>query len=764
MGSSLGEGDRRLSWRCTSAAEVRARIAQAFEVLDAGRTLLGDITLLPHQREGVRLLSRTIEIYGGALLADDVGMGKTFTALAAAHDATSVVVVAPASLRAMWHDAARRAQRPITLVSYEQLSAGGRELPPAGFVIADEAHHARNPRTRRYDALARLTRHARVLLLTATPVHNREHDLRHLLALFLGARALDADDALLRACTIRRSPTETVESIRLPAVSPLRWLPLPHNEQLVDALTRIPAPVPPQDGGSADALLGILLLRLWCSSDAALRGALRRMLVRATALTAALQEGRYPRRDQLSAWSPDQDGLQLAFAALVVPDHGGQVPTHELLRRLDAHAEGLRHAIDCLADGPSADAARHKHLERIGCAAGGAGVIAFTQFEDTARGLFRRLRTRPGVALLSARGGETAIGRIPREDIVALAHPDRLLHPDPRFPLHLLLSTDLLSEGVNLGRLQHVVHIDLPWTPARAHQRLGRLRRPESPHGHIDVSAFELPAAAERIVGVLRTLQAKARASARLIGLGEMIAGAPWSGDGPTGSGGAAHLDADAELRVRLRPWRMPDAGVEAGAIQDADAPSVALVRSSAIHDWHALVLAYVEGIPRLVVVTQGEARDSAPAVMSSLALFEGEDCTDDLALAGVRDRMAAWLSTQRAASMARPVEHAAAGAHSRALRALAHWERALSRSERLRAAEHIARVRHLLTAQRGAGAERALAHVTPHLQLKFRLREALDAFIAHEADATAQEGVATLPEGEPCIVCVLVATPRDRG
>ena len=620
----------------------------------------------------------------------------------------------------------------------------------------------RNPRTRRYDALSHLTRPARVLLLTATPVHNRERDLRHLLALFLGARALDADDALLRACTVRRSSDETMESLRLPAVSPLRWLPLPHNEQLVDALTHIPAPVPPQDAGSADALLGILLLRLWCSSDAALRGGLRRMLVRATALTAALQEGRYPRRDQLRAWSPDPDGLQLAFASLVVPEAGGQ-PTHELLRRLDAHAAGLRRAIDCLASGCSADAARQEHLEQIVSAADGTGVIAFTQFEDTARGLFRRLRTRPGVVLLSARGGETVTGRIPRDEVVALAHPERVAHSHPRLPLHLLLSTDLLSEGVNLGGLQHVVHIDLPWTPARAHQRLGRLRRPESPHASLHVSAFELPAAAERLVGVLRRLQAKARTTERLIGTGEMLAGAPWAGDGSGGSGSAAHLDQDTALRMRLRHWQSRRTGAGLPASMNSGEPLVAIVQSSDVAEWRVLVLAYIEGIPRLVVLAGGHVRDPATAAVLSLSEFEGDDSTDDGALMDARRRVAAWLSTQRAASMMRPVEHAAAGAHARALRALAQFEGALPRSERLRAADRIARVRVSLSVQRGAGAERALARLIPRLELEPGARPLHDALRELEDASNVQGQIDVRPESEPRFVCAIVAMPLRR-
>jgi SNF2 family DNA or RNA helicase len=39
------------------------------------------------------------------LLADEVGLGKTYTALAAMRDANTLLVVAPAALAPMWENA-----------------------------------------------------------------------------------------------------------------------------------------------------------------------------------------------------------------------------------------------------------------------------------------------------------------------------------------------------------------------------------------------------------------------------------------------------------------------------------------------------------------------------------------------------------------------------------------------------------------------------------------------------------------------------------
>ena len=60
------------------AAHVRALIARAYLPPDAAPTCLGTITLRSHQREAVGRLRRVLAELGGALLADDVGLGKYY--------------------------------------------------------------------------------------------------------------------------------------------------------------------------------------------------------------------------------------------------------------------------------------------------------------------------------------------------------------------------------------------------------------------------------------------------------------------------------------------------------------------------------------------------------------------------------------------------------------------------------------------------------------------------------------------------------------
>ncbi|MDE3216722.1 MAG: hypothetical protein KGO03_10000, partial [Gemmatimonadota bacterium] len=273
-----------------SAADVRAAIARAWlGAHDAG--ILGSVVLRAHQRAAAHRLRAVIGASRGALLADPVGLGKTYTALAVARDAASVLVVAPAPLRDMWREACVATARPARFVSYHALSRGG--VPePADFVIVDESHHARNPATRRYRALAALCERSPVLLLSATPVHNRAGDLRAQLALFLGSHAWAMADHDLARFVVRRDLLADEGDSPLPHTGTVRWLEAGDDATTLASVERLPPPLPARDAGDGGALVSISLIRQWASSRAALLAALRRRLALASALADALRAGR----------------------------------------------------------------------------------------------------------------------------------------------------------------------------------------------------------------------------------------------------------------------------------------------------------------------------------------------------------------------------------------------------------------------------------------------------------------------------------------
>ena len=209
----------------TTAAEVRARIAEV--MLDDPRDIIvGSILLKTHQSSAVKRIEAALTEFGGALLCDEVGMGKTYVAAAIAHAYSRVLVVAPAGLATMWRKALSRTSTSADLVSFEKLSrsvAASRSLvSPSGYdlVIVDEAQHARNRGTHRYAQLQQLVRAAGVLLLSATPIHNRREEMLALLSLFLGDRAKTLTPDEIARCVIRREHHQVQAAAPIPESLP----------------------------------------------------------------------------------------------------------------------------------------------------------------------------------------------------------------------------------------------------------------------------------------------------------------------------------------------------------------------------------------------------------------------------------------------------------------------------------------------------------------------------------------------------------------
>ena len=100
------------------------RIVAALLAGDRGTAegVVGQIELWRHQRDAATRIRAAIAEFGGALLADDVGTGKTFVALAVASSYAAPLVVGPAALRESWRAAGERAGRSPRFVSFESLS------------------------------------------------------------------------------------------------------------------------------------------------------------------------------------------------------------------------------------------------------------------------------------------------------------------------------------------------------------------------------------------------------------------------------------------------------------------------------------------------------------------------------------------------------------------------------------------------------------------------------------------------------------------
>lgn len=169
--------------------------------------------LFKFQRDGVVGAIDKLNRFGGCIIADSVGLGKTFEALAIIkyHELRNdrVLVLAPKRLRDNWTLYKANDKRNIlaadrfnydvlnhTDLSRDQGQSGDIDLAHVNWgnydlVVIDESHNFRNKATHkgkesRYDRLMRRIIKegvkTRVLMLSATPVNNRLADLRNQIA------------------------------------------------------------------------------------------------------------------------------------------------------------------------------------------------------------------------------------------------------------------------------------------------------------------------------------------------------------------------------------------------------------------------------------------------------------------------------------------------------------------------------------------------------------------------------------------------------
>jgi hypothetical protein len=471
--------------------------------------------LLPGQVRRFRRALAAIERYGGALLADPVGSGKTYVALAVAlalARARPTACLVPAALADQWRSVAARVGVPVDVGTHEQASRSRLPTVARGIVLVDESHHFRNPKTRRYQYVAPWLLGRPVLLLSATPIVNRLEDLAH--QLLLGVR----DDALI---------AEGVGSIRGAAVTGVRLAAL-GRVVLEDTAevgprprrsTRVSMATVEEAEGAATALDRLSQLRL--SRHPATAALVRGVLYRALASSPAALAGAVRRYRQLLLHARDAQraGRRLARAELraFTGEAGEQLVLWELVADGDAEGElelddlGLLDGLRALAADGAAPDSKADRLRAL--VADGRPTLVFVTHRETVRYL-RECLGPPSVAWCT--GDRAGLGHAPAPRATVLKwFRDDGIEAGPR----CLVVTEVAAEGLDLRRAARVVHYDLPWTPMRLEQREGRAVRLGSGRAEVEVVRFEPPDVLDAALQLTAVLARKAGLPAR-VGLG----------------------------------------------------------------------------------------------------------------------------------------------------------------------------------------------------------------------------------------------------
>lgn len=183
--------------------------------------------LFNFQQDAVIGAINKLEKYNGCILADSVGLGKTFSALGVIKyyemRNKDVLVLCPKKLEANWNTYRHNDKNNIlagdrfrydvlfhTDLSRDKGESNGRNLEAVnwgnyGLVVIDESHNFRNNSTvvgkeNRYQKLLRKIIQegiqTKVLMLSATPVNNRFNDLRNQLALAYEGNAENINNRL----------------------------------------------------------------------------------------------------------------------------------------------------------------------------------------------------------------------------------------------------------------------------------------------------------------------------------------------------------------------------------------------------------------------------------------------------------------------------------------------------------------------------------------------------------------------------------------
>jgi len=439
----------------------RARLVTSFDELQCLRCLPA-FQPMTHQ---VSTAARVVHEMGGrAILADEVGLGKTIEAGLVLKEylvrglVRKALILVPASLVLQWVRelnqkfgipaiAQRREHAWLSDVVVASIDTAKREPHRSillgndyDLLIIDEAHKLKNKRTTNYEFVNSL-RKKYCLLLTATPVQNNMDELFNLITLLkpgqLGGQGEFASnyvaekrlpkneaqlhDALAGVMIRNRRGDGGIHFTKRIVRNVMVELSGPEMA-LYEAVTRFVRGQFEESGDFASALSMVTLQREVCSS----RDAVFLTLVNMFKKTAEDSPAR-PRLWELV----------------------------DLIRNIQANSKA------------------EKALELIREL--GDKVILFTEYRATQEALLRYFKEN-GLLAVPYRGG---MNRGKKDWMMDLF----------RGKAQVLIATEAGGEGINLQFCHHMINFDLPWNPMRVEQRIGRVHRLGQTH---DVKIYNL--------------------------------------------------------------------------------------------------------------------------------------------------------------------------------------------------------------------------------------------------------------------------------
>ena len=414
------------------------------------------VKMLEHQVDAA--YRALFEMDGKALLADEVGLGKTIEVgmiLKEMHfreTNDSVLILTPAQLAKQWQAELREKFGLEFVCNYDDDFNG---FDSHDYIIAsidtaksdryrqavlkrhwdvlvlDEAHYVKNEETDRYELIDQLT-YNYAFFLTATPIQNELTDLYNVVSLLrpglFGTRDvfhqyfINSDQETLvnrnelqdrlNKVMIRNRREDTDVDFTERRVDTRKFEPSPAERELYQTVSDYVKGAYSQDQGQKLVLM--LLQKEVVSSPEALETTIRKRL-------------------------DDQSELTQTEELESIIDLINNIDTVTKQERLLDIVEEAR-----------------ENVEK-------GRVIVFTQFRATQRRVAERLASE-GYTVHSFHGGHSSQEK---EEIIESFEEQG----------GILVSTDAMSEGRNAQFCNILVNWDLPWNPMRVEQRIGRIHR-----------------------------------------------------------------------------------------------------------------------------------------------------------------------------------------------------------------------------------------------------------------------------------------------
>jgi SNF2 family DNA or RNA helicase len=487
---SLARFGAALERPATSGAWLRLRrAAEELALLPAFDRLItlstNRIEELPHQ---IRVAQQVLQppMSGRAILADEVGLGKTIEAgiilkeLAVRGLARRILILTPASLVTQWVDELEQkffeTFTPIespeewddttrAIASYDRARQDAHAAALLrhrwDLVIVDEAHKCKNHNTARYQLLQRIRRNY-LLLLTATPIQNDLRELYNLVTLlrpghlgtwreFQRTYVSGGDTREVKQAEALRDLTSRV-MIRTRRASVADVMSLPARRARHPSIELSPA--------EAD---------LYSATARLLRGLYKE----------GFSNGREP------AGTGGNGREQTIDRRRTKPRTGKGIYFLECLRlaqRLCSSSPALSTSLQALSQGELVLPEYRLRARELADEAAGIGSHAkldelsklLTESPDRVVVFSEHI---PTVELIAERVDELGRPAIAFTGSLDRHNRHKALNKFRREPKGVLVATRAGAEGLNLQFCHQLVNYELPWNPMMVEQRIGRLHR-----------------------------------------------------------------------------------------------------------------------------------------------------------------------------------------------------------------------------------------------------------------------------------------------